>query len=204
MEILNFGRTRNSSELEDFTIASLIIGLAFSIALSAYTNQLYGPKFLLLYLPAGMLSGVSAFALHELAHRQMAIRYGFHARFRMWPFGVLFALVTSFFGFIFAAPGATEVYNVTSPELYGKISAAGPITNTILGLFFFSISIFVGGTAGFVLTIAGSVNIALAFFNLLPIPPLDGYKVFKWDTTIYLLMFVFAILLLIVLDRGFF
>ena len=63
------------------------------------------------------------------------------------------------------------------------ISVAGPLTNLILsflfyGLYFFGAFAF--GWSGIVMQILGaivSVNLWFAFFNILPIPPLDGFHV---------------------------
>ena len=195
---------RKTTEMEEFLLSGFVIGLSFSIAFAQFSSSLYSPRFADFYLPAGMFSGFSAFALHELAHRQVAIRYGYKPRFRMWLPGLFISLASSFLGFIFAAPGATEVYNVNNRKLYGLISISGPLTNIFLGMFLFIFGSFNLGWISQVFLIAGSVNIAIAFFNLLPIPPLDGYNVLKWDTSFYALMFVISIVLLIVIDKGFF
>ncbi len=202
-QILNFGNTRRRSEAEDFIVASLGIGLAFSIAFSRF-QSVSELEFLEIFLPTGMTAGISGFALHEFAHRQFAIRYGYNARFRMWPLGVLIALTTSIFGFILALPGATEVYNVYDKNIYGKISAAGPACNIIVGILLITMSFFTGGIINFVTSISGAINFFLAFFNLLPIPPLDGYKVLSWDFTVYALLFGLSLVLLIAFGRGFF
>ncbi len=63
---------------------------------------------------------------------------------------------------------------------------AGPITNTLLalvagGLFRFMALIgTVPPTVTLVLGYFVFINLALAFFNLIPIPPFDGSRVFQW------------------------
>ncbi len=203
-QILNFGNSRTRSEKEDFVVASLAIGIAFSIAFSRIESNLTSTEFLSIFLPTGMIAGVSGFALHELAHRQVSLRYGYNARFRMWPIGILFALITSVFGFIIALPGATEVYNVYDKNIYGKISAAGPLTNIVMGLALVTLASFSTGNLNFIFSVAGAINFFLAFFNLLPIPPLDGYKVLVWDFSIYAVIFAVSLVLLIVFGMGFF
>lgn len=144
-----------------------------------------------------------AFAVHEIAHKAIANRYGYEAYFRMWPQGLLLALVigiASSGSFIFAAPGAVMIQatSITSDE-NGKISLAGPLTNLGLATLFFPL---IG--AGKILGTLGSfgvmINLWLALFNLLPFPPLDGSKIFRWRPEIsipllaitgFLLFFVF-------------
>jgi Zn-dependent protease len=98
----------------------------------------------------------------------------------------MFALV----GFIFGAPGATYIAGMVTPEQNGKISAAGPVTNIILGLGFFGLLLvvvpfaetyFLGFLAYILLQYAASVNLILAGFNMIPIMPLDGAKVWAWN-----------------------
>ena len=44
--------------------------------------------------------------------------------------------------------------------------------------------------------LAAAVNVWLALFNLLPIPPLDGSKVMLWDIRIWVVSFAAALLAL--------
>lgn len=62
-----------------------------------------------------------------------------------------------------------------------EISAAGPGTNLAFGIFFLFLAL-VGPTTGFISTVASygfTLNVGLGSFNMLPIPPMDGYKIFK-------------------------
>lgn len=89
-------------------------------------------------------------------------------------------------GFIigWAKPVPFNPYNLRSgrwgPAL---VAGAGPLSNIILAVFFglllrFGLvgSLFSPATANLVLTIV-TINIILALFNLLPVPPLDGSKI---------------------------
>lgn len=64
------------------------------------------------------------------------------------------------------------------------ISLAGPVTNLLLSFVFFGIYFFLQPVLMFrapvvlyILAMIYSVNIGLAVFNVLPIPPLDGFHV---------------------------
>ena len=120
----------------------------------------------------------------------------------MWPQGLIFALVTSFFGFVFAAPGAVYTYaDYMTDEINGKISIAGPIVNIVLALIFLGIatsvypSAFTSETSvlAFIICSVGySVNSFLAVFNLLPIGNLDGSKVLSWNIGIWIVTIAIA------------
>ena len=146
---------------------------------------------------AGLLVGISlvtvgpGFVFHELSHKFMAQRYGFWAEFRMWPMGLVLALVSSLVGFVFAAPGATYISgaNISKTE-NGKISLAGPLMNVGIAMLFIPL-LFVGpGLLRDVGSIGVPVNIFLALFNLLPIGPLDGAKVMRWNVFVWGALFV--------------
>lgn len=191
--------------------------LAIVLALS-FANGGMGvdpAQFLFLMAVFGVTVG-SGFILHELAHKYMAIKFGSRARFQAWILGLVFmlalAIVPQLMGWgvfpLFLAPGAVMIYSQRQIGLRenGIISAAGPAINILLaGLFFAVSTIFFGavtvvGLENFdialplILIMGFKVNMFLAMFNLLPIYPLDGFKVVRWDWKIWLLMFVISFL----------
>jgi Zn-dependent protease len=157
---------------------------------------------LLNLLPMIMVGVGLGFILHELGHKFVSMKYGYWAEFKLWPQGLLFALVTSFFGFVFAAPGAVYTYaNYMTDEINGKISIAGPIVNIILALVFLALATSVYQSAFtssnslliFIICATGySVNSFLAVFNLLPIGNLDGSKVLTWNFGIWIVTIAIA------------
>lgn len=158
----------------------------------------------------------SGFLLHELAHKFVAVKYGAHARYETWTAGLVLmlglAIVPQLFGFrlpLFLAPGAVMIYAMRqiSPKESGLISLAGPMTNIALAVLFFVLGVLVYGigSLGLPLVYGGitlltiidmgiRVNLVLATFNLLPIFPLDGFKVMLWDWRIWLAVFGIAFL----------
>jgi Zn-dependent protease len=183
------------TELRDILISWLVLSLAFMIATRAISLE-----YLLIFL---FIVGVSIIT-HEFAHREVARRLRFDARYQAWLFGLALALLSSFAGFIFAAPGAVVisprfVFHETRERLREanfKISAAGPGINLILGIAFIILLIF------FPLSLfyfAAQINIWLAIFNLLPFPPLDGSKIFFYNSKYWFIMFFSALGLFIFL-----
>ena len=178
------------SEVRDLIIAFIFISLSFAIA-----NSGRDINNILSILPLIMVGVGAGFIFHELGHKFVSMKYGYWAEFKLWPQGLLFALVTSFFGFVFAAPGAVYTYaNYMTDEINGKISVAGPIVNIVLALIFLAIGAsvypdaFTSQTAVtiFIICATGySINAYLAVFNMLPIGGLDGTKVFSWNIGIW-------------------
>jgi Zn-dependent protease len=91
-----------------------------------------------------------------------------------------------------AKPVPVDPFNFREPRKdFALVSLAGPLTNILIAVIatlfiklFFHGTLFVSGVtlADFIhtlLAITVTLNIYLAIFNLLPIPPLDGSKVFS-------------------------
>ncbi len=178
----------------------LIITIAVITLLFAYMfNTTKSIDYFLLLIPVSLVSVGLGFVLHELGHKYMAQKYGFFAEFKKWNEGLIIAVITSLFGFIFLAPGAVYIssYKEITDEENGKISLAGPVVNIALAIIFLALEVAIkpitGNTAvdplTFELTMMAmlgfSINSFLAFFNLLPIPMLDGSKIFKWNKLLW-------------------
>ena len=188
-------------EIRDLIISFIVIALGFTIL---YSNGDYSQ--IGLVFPIVMIGVGAGFIFHELGHKFVAMHYGYYAEYELWPTGLIIALVSSFFGFIFAAPGAVVIYsNGMEKKTNGIISIAGPIVNIVLGLIFFLI---LGSLGDFAYTETGTIvalicvlgtriNFFLAAFNLLPIPPLDGSKVMSWSVPVWLITFAIAALLVL-------
>ena len=132
------------------------------------------------------------FIIHELAHKYVAIHYGAHAEYRAWTLGLFLALAMAFLtqgSFVFAAPGAVYIFGRVSREQNGIISLAGPLTNFALAIIFLLLSAFTGISKEFVAT-GALVNVMLGAFNMLPIPPFDGSKIFAWNKVVWGTLFL--------------
>ena len=188
-------------EIRYLIISFIVIALGFTIL---YSNGDY--SHIGLVFPVVMIGVGLGFIFHELGHKFVAMHYGYYAEYELWPTGLIIALISSFFGFIFAAPGAVVIYsNGMEEKTNGLISIAGPLVNIALGLIFF---IILGSLGDFIYTEVGAIvylicvlgtriNFFLAAFNLLPIPPLDGSKVLSWSVPIWLVTFAIAAILVL-------
>lgn len=190
--VIKPGSPFSEVEVRDILVAYLGLGMAFFIALRLSPFSISSIKLSLLEVLGISLVAVGpGFVLHELSHKFTARRYGYWAEFRMWPLGLVLALVTSAFGFIFAAPGATYIsgINITKQE-NGRISIAGPLTNVAVALVFFPLLVSAGDFWQSLGAYGVFINIWLALFNMLPIGPLDGAKVFSWSKARWVMLFV--------------
>lgn len=180
-------------EVIDLTKAWIVISLAFAIVL---TSKRFSIELLYNFLLSGITVGVG-FLLHELAHKKLAQKYGCMAEFIAFDTMLFFALITSFFGFVFAAPGAVFISGNVNIERNGRISAAGPIINLILA-FIFLIGLFIFPN-GFLNTLSNYgffVNSWLALFNMIPFWNFDGKKVFYWNKGVYFTIVLIAVIFL--------
>lgn len=192
-------------EIRDMTIA--VVALTVATTLIFHENRIFSNDVIintLCWIGVSFILIIFSFLFHELGHKFTAQRYGMWAEFRMFPMGLVLGILSSCIGLLLAAPGAVYIYgdNLTK-EVYGKISAAGPVVNIVIGCMA-TILCMVSSTELFaiVLYCVAMLNSFLAFFNLIPILNLDGLKVFKWDIRIYAVMIMTAAALLFFLKTS--
>lgn len=170
---------------------------------------LQDPILLIMFLPALLF----ALTFHEAAHAWMALRLGdptakMLGRLTLNPmahldlFGTISVLLI---GFGWAKPVPFDPRNFQSPRRDILLTAAaGPISNFVLAIIAgIAIRLLLSQgwgttmTEGFlhstgrIIGLALWVNLQLAFFNLIPLPPLDGSKILsgivppEWDRYIW-------------------
>ena len=189
-----------SSQFSPGEISSIIIAwLVLSVAIT-YRNFVglftgIGSREVVI---AGFIATATGFIIHEMGHKYVAIRRGYVAHFRLWMQGLLltlFVVVFSGGGIVFGAPGAVYIapaaaayygYDSASrprdPEQENMvISAAGPGINLAFAVAFLAL-VLATLSGSFLWTIAQfgfALNVGLGSFNMLPVPPLDGSKIFR-------------------------
>lgn len=135
---------------------------------------------------------IIASSVHEYAHALTAFKLGDPTAKAMGrltlnplkhidPIGAISMVL---FRFGWSKPVPIQEYNFEKRELYTGLTAiAGPISNVLLALLTALVHLlvkdFASGLVEYLLYIFATINIALALFNLLPIPPLDGHKIVR-------------------------
>lgn len=173
-------------------------------------------------MAATLLAILLAITFHETAHGYVAYRLGdptaknqgrltLNPVAHLDPVGALMMFVA---GFGWAKPVPVNPFYFNGDRTKGLmlVSVAGPVTNLLLS--FASYFIYVAGkgfgTVPFVnvfLTQMILLNIYLAIFNLIPVPPLDGSKIlagflpkamaYKYLTTVEKYGFVILLILIV-------
>lgn len=195
----------SQQEINDLLISWVLLSIAFALFMRGGIRGLLVPGGAMempMYIVRMLIIVGTAFVLHELSHKYVAQKYGLWAEYRKWNYGLLLALFLSATGFFFfAAPGAVMIMSAgwMTPEIEAKTSIAGPATNISVGI----LAILLGAAGVFppflqdILPELAVINFFLAVFNLLPIPPMDGSKVLRYNVVLWVVAFVLAIVLLI-------
>jgi Zn-dependent protease len=144
-------------------------------------------------IPYVAITLIFAFTFHEFAHAYVAYKFGdstaqkqgrltLNPLKHLDPFGTILILIA---GFGWARPVPVNRFFFKKPRLAGVlVSVAGPLSNLVLAMIGFVLA-FGLDRFGFstsdnfydFLNIFIQLNIVLFVFNLLPLPPLDGYRI---------------------------
>jgi Zn-dependent protease len=168
-------RIRTSkTELLHLTIATLLV-IGVGLSLNGYRSVSW--QFLAIF--------VSAFLVHELAHKFLAQYYGSWAEFRAFMWGLVVTAISALpmMPFKFIAPGAVMI-GLSDRSKFGRVALVGPLTNLAMGFSFLFLSVFFNSYSPY-FVVGASFNGWIALFNLMPFGVLDGQKIFDWNKLIW-------------------
>lgn len=142
------------------------------------------------FLIAALVALLVGLTFHEFSHAKLADELGDHRPRALGrvslnpirhidPIGGLMILIA---GFGWAKPVPVNPYALRAPRGMAIVAAAGPLANVVVAIGFAVVFrlLEIIGIGGFPLQVVFFIillNFVLAIFNLLPVPPLDGYNV---------------------------
>ena len=199
-------------EARSLAIAVLVTAFVFSFKEWGYGSAFDFKIGLFNYFNAILIVALS-FLVHISMQRIWALGTGFRLEWKMWSFGLLFALILAFLtnGFVWLIlPGGVIVHHMAGHRLgwfrydinywaLGLTTATGVIASVVLVIAFKAIGIFVSNPLIDKLII---FNIAYALYSLAPIPPLDGSRIFYGSRMFYAFLTSFTIIVSLLLFSG--
>lgn len=188
----------NKQEWTSFAITVAVITLIIGLDDGRSSFHL-GPwlgNFILMFIAAAITVFV-----HHLGHRIAGLHVGFRVEYSIWWYGILISLMLAIVSrgkLWFLIPGGIMVYWMPKhrigrfrygPNMYNfsMICLMGPIANILLATMIKTIDVWfgIGITEIYFFDRLFFLNWAYAIFNLLPIPPLDGSRIFFHSRLIY-------------------
>jgi hypothetical protein len=174
------------SELRNVIVTILV--LAFIIAFR---------EFNLINIVSSLIIVSLSILIHLLAQRITGLSIGYLTEYKIWSFGLLFAIIVAFVsnGVVWLLiPGGIIIHHLAGHRIgfaryglnylgIGMIALWGSVASIFLAIFFKIVY------AVFPLAIlhkAMIFNIALAVYTMLPIPPLNGSRLFFGSRMIYI------------------
>lgn len=176
------------TEIFYFIILTAVLAYIFSDMFSVRPKTVYDyihpRKFDFENLKLAALVAAPAVILHELAHKFVAMGFGFNATFELFTLGLILGVFLKLINspLLIIAPGyvvpAAGLANF--PLEYRLVALAGPLTNLLLWLIAVLIIKFNSKLTKKQLIffhLTKKINIILFIFNMIPFGPLDGAKV---------------------------
>lgn len=180
-------------EIRDILISILALSMFFSY-----------PDFRdLFFISLGIIS--VSFIFRQIIHKIMAHRLQCTASYKIFAPGLIIGFGSMFlkeiFSFVVLISGYIEIVPYKfgrwgikviklTPYDLGIITLAGILINIFFAYFFLLFD-------GYIFQLITTINALLAFFSLIPIPPLDGSKIFMWSIGGWVFLILISIIPLI-------
>lgn len=167
-------------EIIDLLIMSIILGIIFSDLLKQRLHYAYYPSFNIKNILIASLIVSPGIVLHELFHKFFAMFFGASATFEVSFFGLMLGLILKLlrFPFIIFVPGYVRIVGRLSHFESAIVAFAGPFANLLLYfLFNYLYKKERNIIKAKIFFFSSKINLFLFFFNLIPLPPFDGFQV---------------------------
>lgn len=185
-------------ELRGIVISILVV--AFIISFKDWGRETFDLGEGLFNLFNAILIVALSILVHDMGQRLWSLAIGYRLEFRMWTFGLIFALAIAFISngsLWLIVPGGFLLHHLAGPRLgwfrYGinyfgqaMIALAGPLFSLMLIIL---LKILWALFPSPLLQKAIIFNVIYIITSLLPIPPLDGSKVYFGSRMLYAFSF---------------
>lgn len=198
-------------EARGLTIAIIVVG--FIISFKEWGADKFSFSVGLFNLFNAILIAALSIMIHDAGQRIWGLAIGYRIEFRMWTFGLVVAVAIAFIsrGNIWLiVPGGFMLHHLAGHRLgwfrYGvnyfgqaMIALAGPLFTLMLIIMLKGISAFFPGNL--LMEKAIMFNVVYLITNMLPVPPLDGSKIFFGSRMLYAFvlpaMIIVAVLMIV-------
>jgi Zn-dependent protease len=173
-----------------------ILAIAFIVSFKDWGKATFDFTVGLYNLFNAILIVALSILVHDMGQRLWALAIGYRVEFKMWAFGLLVALVIAFLSngnLWLIVPSGFMLHHLAGPRLgffrYGinyfgqaMVALAGPLFTLMLIILLKVLSAF---SPNPLMHKALIFNVVYAITSLLPIPPLDGSKIFFGSRMLY-------------------
>ena len=198
-------------EARGLTIAILVIG--FIISFKEWGADKFNLSVGLFNLFNAILISALSVMIHDAGQRIWGLAIGFRIEFRMWTFGLIAAVAVAFItngNMWLIVPGGFMLHHLAGHRLgffrYGvnyfgqaMVALAGPLFTLMLIIALKTLGVFFPDNA--LIEKAVMFNVVYLITSMLPVPPLDGSKIFFGSRMLYAFvlpaMIIAAILMIV-------
>jgi len=185
------------SELRGLIISILVI--AFIISFDEWGKESFTFGIGLFNFFNALLIVALSVLVHDAGQRLWALAIGYRLEFRMWSFGLIVSLIITFLNngrvkyLWIVLPGGFMIHHLAGHRLgwfrhginyFGQamVALAGPLFTFMLIILLRVISVF---SSNPLISKAIIFNVVYTIINFLPIPPLDGSKIYFGSRMLY-------------------
>jgi Zn-dependent protease len=180
---VSFALFFTKQEIISIAVSLAVITFAFSYAKAENLNQI------LSLVPIVLVTAIIVDLTKDLVREVIARRLGVWSEYRLWYFGLVMFLISAI---AFKAPfSSPNRIRHNSPNLTTRKVGILSLTAIVVPLIFagFFYMLFVNG-----FTLIGNMGLIIcltaAFFDTIPIPPMNGKDIYDWSKILWLILFI--------------
>jgi parallel beta-helix repeat protein len=184
LKILSFLNSNMAVSL----VGAVILGIVFTI-LNQLTFGLTADVLLIFSIIGGIVVVTPKVVQYSIARK-----IGMQAAYRIWWGGIFVMIVTLLLslGQVFGQPVQTGIEHerVYEKKYIALFMVIGPLMNLILSAAFLTMYFVMQGTYASLAWTGLTMSLLTAFVSIIPICPMEGVRIFKWNKLAWLALFV--------------